>query len=86
MIVQIVAFHNKEAFQHLPFNCSVSVGELFLGVRVLLCRDRPSGRIELLTHLAYFGYCFNPASFYYVWDAAGVGLEAVVIEVSNTQW
>lgn len=49
-------------------------------------RVRPTGRIELLTHLAYFGYCFNPASFYYAWDAAGTALEAVLIEVSNTPW
>ena len=47
-------------------------------------RQRPRGRIELLTHLAYFGYCFNPASFYYIWDAEGNSLESVVIEVSNT--
>jgi DUF1365 family protein len=26
---------------------------------------RPRGPIRLLTHLRYFGYCFNPVSFYY---------------------
>lgn len=26
----------------------------------------PKGRILLLTHLAFFGYCFNPAAFYFV--------------------
>ena len=26
---------------------------------------RPRGPIRLLTNLSYFGYCFNPVSFYY---------------------
>ena len=30
---------------------------------------RPAGPIRLLTHLRYFGYCFNPVSFYYCFDA-----------------
>ena len=29
----------------------------------------PRGRSALLTHLRYFGYCFNPVSFYYCYDA-----------------
>jgi DUF1365 family protein len=45
---------------------------------------RPSGRILLLTHLAYFGYCFNPVSFYFVYSGSIV--EAVIAEVSNTPW
>ena len=28
-----------------------------------------AGPIRLLTHLQYFGYCFNPVSFYYCFDA-----------------
>jgi DUF1365 family protein len=48
---------------------------------------RPRGRILLLTHLAYFGYCFNPVSFYYVYDeAAPQQVQTVVAEVSNTPW
>jgi DUF1365 family protein len=35
--------------------------------------------------LRYFGYCFNPISVYYCFDAAG-HLAAVVLEVSNTPW
>ena len=46
---------------------------------------RPEGAIRLLTHLAYFGWCFNPVSFYYCFDRAGA-LEAVVAEVTNTPW
>jgi uncharacterized protein len=47
---------------------------------------RPSGPIRLLTHLRYFGYCFNPVSFYYCYDAAGERVETIVAEVNNTPW
>ena len=43
----------------------------------------PNGRILLLTHLRYLGYCFNPVSFFYCFDAAG-RLEGVLAEVNNT--
>ncbi|MET0656544.1 MAG: DUF1365 domain-containing protein [Steroidobacteraceae bacterium] len=47
---------------------------------------RPLGRIELLTHLRYFGYSFNPVSFYYVYDEAGASLQYIVAEITNTPW
>lgn len=47
---------------------------------------RPAGPIRLLTHLRYFGYCFNPVSFYYCFDAADTQVECVVAEVNNTPW
>jgi DUF1365 family protein len=47
---------------------------------------RPAGRIFLLSHLAYFGHSFNPISVYYCADAAGEGIETVVLEVNNTPW
>jgi len=48
---------------------------------------RPSpGPIRLLTHLRYFGYVFNPVSFYYLFDPTGTQLEAWVAHVSNTPW
>jgi hypothetical protein len=46
---------------------------------------RPTGPIRLLTHLRYFGYCFNPVSFYYCYDEDGEVGE-VVMEVNNTPW
>ncbi len=54
-----------------------------------------------MTHLSYYGYCFNPVSFYYILkgnqinDSDGVdstnpndgnNVEAIVAEVSNTPW
>jgi len=47
---------------------------------------RPTGPIRLLTHLRYFGYCMNPVSFYYCFDAAGGRLETIVAEITNTPW
>lgn len=47
---------------------------------------RPKGSVTLLTHLRYYGYCMNPVSFYYCWDADGGELEAIVAEVHNTPW
>ena len=48
--------------------------------------ERPSGPIRLLTHLRYFGHCFNPVSFYYCFDEADERLETIVAEVNNTPW
>ena len=43
----------------------------------------PNGRILLLTHLRYLGYCFNPVSFFYCFDADD-RLQLVLAEVNNT--
>jgi len=46
--------------------------------------DRP---IFLLTHLTYFGYCFNPVSFYYIFqDKSCKSIDTIIAEVSNTPW
>ncbi len=58
-------------------------------VRDLVEREtgrRPSGPIRLLTHLRYFGYVFNPVSFYFCYDAAGARVETTVAEITNTPW
>ncbi|MFN2424940.1 MAG: DUF1365 domain-containing protein [Candidatus Binatia bacterium] len=46
----------------------------------------PAGPVRLLTHLRYFGYGFNPASFFYCFDADGERVEAIVVHVTNTPW
>jgi len=58
-------------------------------VRQVVAREtgkRPTGPIRLLTHLRYFGYSFNPVSFYYCFDAAGTTVETIVAEITNTPW
>lgn len=47
---------------------------------------RPDGPIRLLTHLRYFGFCFNPVSFYYCFDPAGQRVQTIVAEITNTPW
>jgi DUF1365 family protein len=63
--------------------------ELSEAVRDLVEREtghRPGGPVRLLTHLSYFGYCFNPVSFYYCFAEDGVSLQTIVAEVNNTPW
>ena len=43
---------------------------------------RPTGPVRLLTHLRHFGYCFNPVSFYYVYDAGR--LDCILAQITNT--
>ena len=47
---------------------------------------RPEGPVRLLTHLRCFGHSFNPVSFYYCYDSAGLQVQAVVAEITNTPW
>jgi len=47
---------------------------------------RPEGPIRLLTNLTYFGYGFNPVSFYYCFAADGKTVDFIVAEVNNTPW
>ncbi len=43
------------------------------------------GRVRLLTHLRYFGHCFNPVSFYYCFDRDDE-LRYLFVEINNTPW
>ncbi|TNF98458.1 MAG: DUF1365 domain-containing protein [Gammaproteobacteria bacterium] len=47
---------------------------------------RPQGPIRVLTHLRYFGYVFNPVSFFYCYDKNSTQVETIVAEVNNTPW
>lgn len=47
---------------------------------------RPAGPIRLLTHPRYFGYVFNPVSFYYCYRENGTELDCIVAEITNTPW
>ena len=44
------------------------------------------GPIRLLTNMRYFGYCFNPVSFYYCFEPDGTTLQAIVADINNTPW
>ena len=47
---------------------------------------RPAGPVLLLTHPRYFGYGFNPVSFYFCFAGDGETIEAIVAEITNTPW
>ena len=48
---------------------------------------RPRGAVRLLTQLRYFGYGFNPVSFYYCFDDDGTTSPmAIIAEINNTPW
>ena len=47
---------------------------------------KPEGRIYLMTHLCYFGYRFNPVSFYYCFDSSENNVQTIIAEINNTPW
>ena len=47
---------------------------------------RPLGRISILTHLRYFGFCMNPVTFYICWNPEETHPEFILAEITNTPW
>jgi len=47
---------------------------------------RPVGPVRMLAHLRYFGYCFNPVTFYYCYDDRDQEVDAIIAEINNTPW
>jgi DUF1365 family protein len=44
------------------------------------------GPIKILTNISYFGFCFNPVSFYYCYAEDQETLEFIVSDITNTPW
>ena len=44
------------------------------------------GAICMLTNMRYFGFCFNPVTFYYCFEANNKTLQAIVTHITNTPW
>jgi uncharacterized protein len=44
------------------------------------------GRIFLLTHLRYLGFCFNPVSFYFCFQNHAGQPRYIIAEIHNTPW
>jgi uncharacterized protein len=63
----LVCFDERDHFgdPRLPLRKRLEVDARLQGVKL------PDGPIYLLTHLRHFGYCFNPASIFYCYDASG---------------
>jgi len=80
--VNLAYFRRRDHFgdRHIPLDRAVrDLVEKKLG-------KRPDGPIRMLTHLRYFGYCFNPATFYYCYDNKNENVETIVVEIHNTPW
>ncbi len=80
--VNIAFFRRKD---HMG-NPDVPLRKSVLDLVVARTGRRPGGSVRMMTHLRYFGYCFNPVSFYYCFDASNENVEAIVLEVRNTPW
>jgi uncharacterized protein len=48
--------------------------------------ERPQGCVSILTHMRYFGHCFNPVTFYYCWNQETTSPDALLVEINNTPW
>lgn len=46
----------------------------------------PTGPVRMLTNLRIWGFCFNPVTFYYLFDAAAEYPRVVLAQVNNTPW
>ena len=78
----LVSYHRKDYHGDVSLNLDQAVRKTI--------REKtdynPEGPIRLLTHLRYFGYCFNPVSFYYCFDKNDQEVEMIMAEVTNTPW
>ena len=45
-----------------------------------------TGPVSIITHLRTFGYCFNPVSFYFLWNEEKTHPVALMAEITNTPW
>jgi DUF1365 family protein len=82
-----------DRFNIATFNRSYHLGDpdipLEQAVRGLVeerLGSRPEGPVRMLTQMRYFGYNFNPVSFYYCFNAEDRFVETIIVEIHNTPW
>jgi len=46
----------------------------------------PQGPVRMLTNLRLWGVCFNPVTFYYVFEPGAENPSVILAEVNNTPW
>jgi len=86
-------FWSKERFNLVSFYRSDYLGDSALDLqkavkqRILEQTGHEfSGRICLLTHLRYLGFCFNPVSFYFCYPEHEDHPRYILTEINNTPW
>jgi len=63
-----------------------------LEVNMLLALDNknavlcPNGAVRMLTNLRIFGFCFNPVTFYYLFNEGAERPLMILAQVNNTPW
>jgi len=89
-LMAVSRFTSRNRFNWATFDDRDHLGDPHRPLRERVAQDAavngvslPRGRILLLTHLRYLGYCFNPVSFFYCLDAHD-RVQMVLAEVSNT--
>ena len=45
-----------------------------------------NGRVFMLTHMRYLGFCFNPVSFYFCFEDGATDPSYILAEINNTPW
>ena len=45
-----------------------------------------NGRVLMLTHMRYLGFCFNPVSFYFCFENGASDPSYILAEINNTPW
>jgi uncharacterized protein len=46
----------------------------------------PNGPVRMLTNLRILGFCFNPVTFYYVFESGADKPSIILAQVNNTPW
>ena len=75
----LASFHESDHFG----DPSISLRERLRANAAVAAVNLPRGPIYLLTNLRYFGYNFNPVSFFYCCDESGQ-VETILAEVNST--
>jgi len=78
--------HLKAFSRERGYDDTVPLAERVRDYLELSTGERYRGQIRLLTHFSYFGFRFNPVSFYYCYADDNETLKTIIAEVNNTPW
>ncbi len=82
----IASFRRRDYLRGPRGDTRVPLKQAVLDVAEESLGRRPAGPVRMLTHLRYWGLCFNPVTFYWCFREDGETLDALVAEITNTPW